>query len=443
MNQPASLQERIRHAWETVQEVEKRCEQEELSRERDDYASFVARLPLTIMINGLGQALAALRSSYRPGETDQKEPRAWLWKNLSGWLCRNHPLAPYPGATDLLQAVMDHGPDRYRRAMTEAMNWLFWHKRFAEAILKDRNLHADHRFRVASTKVQTGLIRKLPLYKPTDDRIHLPKKRPSAGNTGLWYEKFCNEWMYDPGSDRWYLSRRKMDWIRSVTGTVGNADLLREALERTEDIVRANGGLLLYTKTASRFATGLGRSHPTENGFTWHHTLGVPYLIGSSIKGLVRAWASEWIQADPRDINRIFGPDTRETRGHPHSGSVLFLDALPAQPPTLEMDVISVHHLGYYSAKDKKKSPPHDWSSPNVTPFLVVARDQPFVFALLPRSRREQDLRDLYRVHGWLQQALEWSGAGAKTAVGYGRFTVDAAKQEVWEKSLQTQEHVG
>ena len=34
--------------------------------------------------------------------------------------------------------------------------------------------------------------------------------------------------------------------------------------------------------------TGMGNPHPLESGFTWHPTLGMPYLPGSAV-GLVRA----------------------------------------------------------------------------------------------------------------------------------------------------------
>jgi CRISPR-associated protein Cmr6 len=31
-----------------------------------------------------------------------------------------------------------------------------------------------------------------------------------------------------------------------------------------------------------------------ENGFLWHPTLGVPYLPGAAVKGLVRAYVEHW-----------------------------------------------------------------------------------------------------------------------------------------------------
>ena len=82
--------------------------------------------------------------------------------------------------------------------------------------------------------------------------------------------------------------------------------------------------------------TGLGRSHPVENGFAWHPTLGMPYLPGSSVKGMVRAWAEQ--ETDPRpaseELDRLLGKQNS-------AGSVCFLDALPIKPVKLEADVMT------------------------------------------------------------------------------------------------------
>jgi len=53
---------------------------------------------------------------------------------------------------------------------------------------------------------------------------------------------------------------------------------------RFETLIQSLGGEPLLIRTAWRFVSGLGRSRPVENGFVWHHTLGVPYLPGSSIR---------------------------------------------------------------------------------------------------------------------------------------------------------------
>ena len=132
--------------------------------------------------------------------------------------------------------------------------------------------------------------------------------RPRQANAGLWYDKYCDRWhkANADGRTAWTLeswrdreSRKdvnpKLDWIRSVTGApVGNTDELAEANDRRVDMLEAFGGKPLFFTNSYAFVSGLGREHPVENGFAWHHILGVPYLPGSSVKGMVRAWA-EWV----------------------------------------------------------------------------------------------------------------------------------------------------
>ncbi len=54
---------------------------------------------------------------------------------------------------------------------------------------------------------------------------------------------------------------------------------------------------------------------------------------------------------------------------------------------------------------------------------------------MAPRRPGERE-GDVEQAKEWLQQALEWIGAGAKTAVGYGRFVVDQNRQEEWKQLL-------
>src|SRR4051812_30714853 len=168
------------------------------------------------------------------------------------------------------------------------------------------------------------------------------------GNAGLWYDKFCDAWTRD-----WSLSAEgrenpKLKWIRSVTGSnLGKPTLLEEAKARTLDLIHARKGCFGIFTTESRFVTGLGRSHPVENGFAWHPTLGVPYLAGSSSKGLTKAWVRESASAERTD--GLFGSKDG-------AGRVVFMDALPVAPVRLEADVMTPHYAGW-----SPEDPPGDW----------------------------------------------------------------------------------
>lgn len=254
----------------------------------------------------------------------------------------------------------------------------------------------------------------LPLY-----RCSHPKLAPN-GNAGLWYDKFCDRW---EGDWRKGLGDGgKLAWIRTVlNGEIGDRALLQETVERRNALILATGGKALIFRTKGPFVTGLGRSHPVENGFAWNHSLGTPYLPGSSMKGMVRSWATTWGQwpseeAKVDTVNRIFGPPSEKSNS---VGSVIFLDALPTKPMRLKAEVMTPHYGPYYQGN----KPPADWYSPIPIPFLTVDSSQEFLFSLIPRRPDHKlDEVDCTRVEEWLVQALKYIGAGAKTATGYGRF---------------------
>ena len=286
----------------------------------------------------------------------------------------------------------------------------------------------------------------LPLYKLNGD----PKFDVAKSHVGLWFDKFCNQWCCDPqkqGLEAWTLKtfqnkNPKLEWIRTIADKpVGDPHMLAERNERVANLARLLGGQSLRFTTTSRFATGLGREHPIENGFAWHPSLGVPYLPGSSVKGLVRAWVEGgWSEEtiDPAAFHQIFGSDYRKGSGQddaqrglsPQMGAVIFFDALPAAPVQLKADVMTPHYGDYY----EKGAVPGDWLSPNPIPFLTVAFGQSFQFALAPHATAEQNKHDCVLAAQWLESALIWVGAGAKTAVGYGRFERDQKAEESVQK---------
>lgn len=276
----------------------------------------------------------------------------------------------------------------------------------------------------------------LPLY----NKNGAPANFNRTHNTGLWYDKFCNKWRQEE-KGYWTLQAErgsrgdppKLQWIKTVTREkTGDSEHISEMVNRRVALALALGGQLRVFATEWRFVTGLGREHPVENGFAWHHTLGTAYLPGSSVKGLVRAWARNWEQDGNRRkaINRIFGP----ANGEKHAGSVIFFDALPLSPVSLETDVMTPHYTKYY----REESPPGDWMSPEPIQFLTVASGQEFLFTLAPRRPEDKGAADDLEIAlTWLEEALTWMGAGAKTAAGYGRLFRIENKEEKFIKKQQ------
>lgn len=299
----------------------------------------------------------------------------------------------------------------------------------------------------------------LPLYQEANEDKTLLRGLPQNGNAGLWYDKFCNDW--EDLLDRQEIKFKKPKWINKIVTNrpCGNNEELERQRNRRWEMVAKLKGQNLCLKTDSPFVTGLGREHPVENGFLWHHTLGVPYLPGSSVKGMVRAWIEQW--ADEKDkkekeeIDRIFGP--KQQTEQPQVGEVVFLDAIPLSSVPLKAEVMTPHYGEYYQNKKRPKAP-GDWISPVPIPFLAVKEDTTFHFAIVPRkqdclktpgeSGQSRNLpagesidgghrSDCEIVISWLKDALEWIGAGAKTAVGYGRMRCDKDVQNQCEKTYE------
>jgi len=118
-------QRRAAAAWEHVSKLE-----ESHSKE---YVSLVRGASATILSCGLGQTIAFYGSKAKKG----KEYNL-LTTHLAQWLLGNRekPDKSKDG-TDLLQEIINNDSDRYRELTSEALAYLVWLKRFAEARQKE------------------------------------------------------------------------------------------------------------------------------------------------------------------------------------------------------------------------------------------------------------------------------------------------------------------
>ncbi len=94
------------------------------------YRTYVQALPAQIIMEGLGQALATQLAA-----SNDKGHRL-LYQQMENWLCRDDVLAAYPGQADVIEAIVKHDANAYRRAQAEAMRYLAWLKKFAVAFLE-------------------------------------------------------------------------------------------------------------------------------------------------------------------------------------------------------------------------------------------------------------------------------------------------------------------
>ena len=110
------------------------------SNDYGKYDSYVKALPATIIMNGLGQAMASIMASAKlSGANRSQDHKAYetLYKNISSWLCSNAWESPYRGEGDLLEAITSNNEAAYLRAQAEAMAYLEWLKKFSNAYLGD------------------------------------------------------------------------------------------------------------------------------------------------------------------------------------------------------------------------------------------------------------------------------------------------------------------
>jgi len=114
-------QRRAAHAWAAVERA-KTCARPK------KYGGQAKKLPVRILGAGLGQAAAFLNAKgYAPD----------LLRDLGDWLLDKHPhpdsVGERPAAEALQRAIMDGSADQLRRLTDEALAWLQWLNRFAEA----------------------------------------------------------------------------------------------------------------------------------------------------------------------------------------------------------------------------------------------------------------------------------------------------------------------
>jgi CRISPR-associated protein Cmr5 len=126
MSRQSLAQRRAAHALKCV-------EQHLVSKSYGNYVSYVESLPATILMNGLGQAAATLLSKTKG---NMREPHGLLYNDLKSWLCGNDKAVPYPNAPCLMKAIIEKDQRDYLRAQSEALAWLVWLKKFANAYLK-------------------------------------------------------------------------------------------------------------------------------------------------------------------------------------------------------------------------------------------------------------------------------------------------------------------
>jgi CRISPR-associated protein Cmr6 len=276
--------------------------------------------------------------------------------------------------------------------------------------------------------------------KPNGDieLLKLTLKDKKKGEIGRWKNDDLKDFDFSKGIDYKAISERQTEHARLVCEKVS------KTLEMAPDY---------------RMVVGLGNPSVYETSMTLHHIYGFPFIPSTGIKGSLRNYVinkffdltEEERSSNPKNPGsikekkalqsewfcRIFGcpPESGRVDEAGNSvafiGDIVFFDAMPVQPPHIDIDVMTVHYPDYYSDKGL---PPADWQNPNPIPFLTVkdgpTRKNRFQFIIGLRKGIHEVSVDMHGAciplleftNQLLVEALTQHGIGAKTAVGYGYF---------------------
>lgn len=213
------------------------------------------------------------------------------------------------------------------------------------------------------------------------------------------------------GKGEWLMELAKRS--RSQSSPLFDRDVHEAWLRRWKRLADNHQAIQFKARCAWRMVVGLGGRSPVETDLLVHPIYGIPYVPGSALKGLVRAYAH---LEDLDDDESILG--TQE-----QGGVVIFFDAVPDRPLLLDVDIMNPHYPKYY--RDTQDTvPPSDDQDPNPVHFLAVAAPSVFHFAVAPRLTDGTSREKVEKAAMWLKEALRDYGIGAKTNAGYGRFDV-------------------
>jgi len=110
---------------------------------------------------------------------------------------------------------------------------------------------------------------------------------PPGHRFGLYFPIWKDEWKK--------ADQEKTVALKKATSLTNSSQKLSAALyQRQRSIALQNDALGYFPAiSTSPFMTGIGNEHPLENGFAFLNPYGLPYLPGSSVKGVLRTAAEE------------------------------------------------------------------------------------------------------------------------------------------------------
>ncbi len=190
--------------------------------------------------------------------------------------------------------------------------------------------------------------------------------------------------------------------------------------------------LLFDIEASTKVLLGSGNSSGLEVGVQLNKPWGVPYIRGSSLKGMLSSWLARsggelWARqansARKSDAQiELFG-GRRESDDTVYAGGADFNDAwlYPYEAHWFEGDIINVHYQKYYAGERF----PDGIEDPVPVNMAVLRAGLKFLVTVRCAEAVQSFVKSA------LCRALAENGIGAKTAVGYGRFRIVKSQEEV------------
>lgn len=275
-------------------------------------------------------------------------------------------------------------------------------------------------------------------YLPPDTATVVQQQINSCKNLGLVLDKYVERVVIDGPRQRG--DKQKGEWLRErLQNNTLDSQLAQNVYQRWSRMMDSLKAVRFELTLDWRMVVGLGGETVLETDITLHHHYGLPFIPGSALKGLTRAYVTSEekeyfvpVQKEKPESERK--PSLKEETDHPdiqhifgtqeQAGTVLFFDALPKNgDASFVVDIMNPHYPDYYrTLQTGNITPPANNQSPNPIAFLAVMNTT-FTFALAPRDPNNQRHKDdVELVRGWLQKALQKYGVGGKTSAGYGYF---------------------
>jgi len=260
------------------------------------------------------------------------------------------------------------------------------------------------------------LLQKLvPIFNTTFEEF---ENNNRTGRVGRSFDKDMNEECIGGVSKKPFLKKIiekyevKKDYLNNIT-------IIKDSLTKSDNSKLNEKDNHYYSivydnslSTDTPLVCGLGATHVLETSLTLHHIWGVPYIPGSSLKGVCRHVVF-WKLVEGKSIpenelenfqKKFYGELAIDNEdmlvyqllfgAQDFKGLLLFLDAYPEfnnnnkskndneSNNIFKLDIMNPHYSKYYG-DSTGQTPPGDWENPTPIFFLTVKEGVKFRFVVL------------------------------------------------------------